>query len=834
MTPPFTALAVLAAVGTLSTFAGAQVRARYFPSPPPTRLVPESAPRRSVHDDAPRGLTAPPPFPRLETLDPTQETARAVSGEAGPGVTRLRLASEGAASVREVSRSAGLGRSAETRGGAGFSRNGAGRSTGATPRPVAARRPDAADENAAENGDFFDENALVKGRVFVDEQAGDPVWGFEGPTTRSDDDAFYVMGVRVSMADDALAGTPIPALADARRAHPDSPASPALCGADAACSWSEVHALSSETPPFDRDFARSSLVGDDWFGHQMTDYSVARGTFSGSLPGFVTKMTAGRNDAVHPPALEPVTASSAPGSAFVADSFIFEPRENVLGGTVVEHPSCAGSVAEKWDACLGQYFYTVNEVLVVPSTLRGFPSVAHEEMAARKGRETLLIGHFVRDDDADPTDAFQGLFYVREEEFDPPPPEEPAEPCADEADACEPAPTAEAPVSVFEGPITRLEGPAAGSAVDPWDEANWALMYIMGCPVRVHPDLVLGGPTSEGEPVRGANLLDLLDGVSGRGHALSVFGSTGKGVAERRDVVDRDTGLPQTMYVFREVVVELAENVIIYPDASDAAIETLEDGVETLRLFPDGNGGHQLAARLSSDANFPGRWLDAGGDPLDSLAAALEAAPDKSLGLGGYFSPADDSDGAGETAGTFYVVEGETTAPPAELPAVLVTRYNLRYSAAGEARAEIRGQYVSDVDLDVASPVRISLEMKYAEGGERGDGAFPCAETDGSDCLVASASGDDRTGSPGRILDDDDDAVVDETVDCEADPDFPRQCSFRIRVREDVAVAGLEDWPSYHAPLALQYLEKVFAIRVKADDDEETAAEATPGRVRFD
>jgi hypothetical protein len=70
------------------------------------------------------------------------------------------------------------------------------------------------------------------------------------------------------------------------------------------------------------------------------------------------------------------------------------------------------------------------------------------------------------------------------------------------------------------------------------------------------------------------------------------------------------------------------------------------------------------------------------------------------------------------------------------------------------------------------------------------------------------------------ILDDDGDAVVDETVDCEADPDFPRQCSFRIRVREDVAVDGLEDWQSYHAPLALQYLEKVFTIRVKADDDD--------------
>jgi hypothetical protein len=661
----------------------------------------------------------------------------------------------------------------------------------------------------------------------VDENAGDPIWGFEGPTTRSDDDAFYIMGVRMSMAGDGIAGTSIPALADARRVSPDSAESPALCGADAACSWSEVHVVSSE-PPSDRDFARDSQEGTDWFGHQMTDYSVARGTFSGSLPGFITKMTAGRNDAG---GLEPMTASPAPGSAFVADSFIFEPRENVLGGTVVEHPSCAGSVADEWDACLGQYFYTVNEVLVVPSTLRGFPSVALEQIAARKGQETTFIGHFVRDDDAVPTDAFQGLFYVREEEFEPEEPEEPAEPCEDE---CEPEAAAEAPVSVFEGPITRLEGPAAG---DPWDEANWALMYIMGCPVRVHPDLVLGGPDQRGRarPRReSARPARRRRRARTRAQRLRIDGQGRRRAPGRRrpryepssDDVRVSRGDRRARGERHHLPRRLRRRDRPWRTASRSCgcFRTETAGTSSRRGCPrtptspaDGSTRAAIPWTASQPRSRPRR-----------------TSPSASAGT---FRPPTTSDGAGETAGTFYVVEGETTAPPATLPAVLVTRYNLRYdSGDGEARLEIRGQYVSDVDLDVASPVQISLEMKHAEGGEGGDGAFPCADTDdGSDCLVASASGADRTGFPGTILDDDGDAVVDETVDCEADPDFPRQCSFRIRVREDVAVDGLEDWLSYHAPLALQYLEKVFTIRVKADDDgRETEAEATPGRIRFD
>ena len=139
------------------------------------------------------------------------------------------------------------------------------------------------------------------------------------------------------------------------------------------------------------------------------------------------------------------------------------------------------------------------------------------------------------------------------------------------------------------------------------------------------------------------------------------------------------------------------------------------------------------------DRNFPGSWLDAGGEALDDqsvegLHTALTSAPDWSLGLGGYFSISDDGDG---TAGTFYVVEGETTALPATLPAVLINRYRLRYDTNdGEVRMEIRGQYVSDEPIQ--GDMEVSLAMKYdTESG--GDGAFPCQ--DATECLVLSELG---------------------------------------------------------------------------------------------
>ena len=682
-------------------------------------------------------------------------------------------------------------------------------------------------------------------RAFVNEDAGDPIWGFEGPTTSSGLDDFHIMGVKINMANGDLSEfTAIPSLADTRAFGAGRAGD--LC-ATGECSWREVNPVPGDfgnllpgeinIAPDDSDFSRSGLsVGGNWFGQQMTDYEVERGTaFRGSLPNFITKMTAGLQAA--PPftdQLEPMTELES-GGPFVEDSFIFEPRENVIGGQIIRHDCVASAPCEEpceadftlaeWGACLDGSYYTVNEVVVVPSTLRGFSTVDFADIVVRwdSGQETTFIGHFIKQDGVSETDRFQGLFYIREEEFEPAPVEE-EEPCEEEP--CEPAPVVVEPLlSIYEGPITRLSESASPGPVSIASPETWNIMWIMGCPVHIHPDLILDGPTVDDEPIRGASLFELLDEDDDRGHALSIIGATGKGVAERVGQI----------YVMQEIVVELAENVIIYPDASADAAE-FDRTSNVLKLFPVAGSpqSFQMKVKLSEDRNFPGSWLDAGGEALDDqsvegLETALMSAPDWSLGLGGYFSISDDGDG---TAGTFYVVEGETTALPATLPAVLINRYNLRYdSNDGEVRMEIRGQYVSDGPIQ--GDMEVSLAMKYDT--ESGDGAFPCQ--DATECLVLSELGTDQTGAPGRIFYDDD--TIDESEDCEVEPEFPNVCSFRIRVRqEEIRVEGLgvtdTPWPEYHSSLKLQYLADVFTIVVTADDGEDTEVEATPGRIRVD
>ena len=675
-------------------------------------------------------------------------------------------------------------------------------------------------------------------RAFVNEDAGDPIWGFEGPTTSSGLDDFHIMGVKINMANGDLSEfTSIPSLADTRAFGAGRAGD--LCPTGE-CSWREVNPVTGDfgnllpgeinIAPDDSDFSLSGLSdGGNWFGQQMTDYEVERGEFfQGSLPNFITKMTAGLQ-AAGPSAgqLEPMTIFRF-GGDFVEDSFIFEPRENVIGGEVIRH-DCVASAEDftlaEWGACHEGFYYTVNEVVVVPSTLRGFPTVDFTDIVVRwdSGQETTFIGHFIKQDGVSETDRFQGLFYIREEEFEPAPVEE-EEPCEEEP--CEPAPVVVEPLlSIYEGPITRLSESASPGPVSIASPETWNIMWIMGCPVHIHPDLILDGPTVDDEPIRGASLFELLDEDDDRGHALSIIGATGKGVAERVGQI----------YVMQEIVVELAENVIIYPDASAAA--DFDGTSNVLKLFPvvGSPESFQMKVKLSEDRNFPGSWLDAGGEALDDqsvegLHTALTSAPDWSLGLGGYFSISDDGDG---TAGTFYVVEGETTALPATLPAVLINRYRLRYDTNdGEVRMEIRGQYVSDEPIQ--GDMEVSLAMKYdTESG--GDGAFPCQ--DATECLVLSELGTDKTGMPGRIFYDDD--TIDESEDCEVDPEFPNVCSFRIRVRqEEIRVDGLgvtdTPWPEYHPSLQLQYMAEVFIIVVTADDGEDTEVEATPGRIRVD
>ena len=247
-------------------------------------------------------------------------------------------------------------------------------------------------------------------RAFVNEDLGDPIWGFEGPTTSSGLDDFHIMGVKINMANGDFNDEPIPSLADPRAFGAGRAGD--LC-ATGECSWREVNPVTGPNDaPDDSDFSRLGLSdGGNWFGQQMTDYVVERGTaFRCSLLNFITKMTAGLQTA--PPftdQLEPMTELES-GGPFVEDSFIFEPRENVIGGQIIRHDCLASAPCEEpceadftlaeWGACHEGFYYTVNEVVVVPSTLRGFSTVYFAYIVVRwdSGQETTFIGHFIKQD----------------------------------------------------------------------------------------------------------------------------------------------------------------------------------------------------------------------------------------------------------------------------------------------------------------------------------------------------------------------------------------------------------------------------------------------------
>ena len=87
----------------------------------------------------------------------------------------------------------------------------------------------------------------------------------------------------------------------------------------------------------------------------------------------------------------------------------------------------------------------------------------------------------------------------------------------------------------------------------------------------------------------------------------------------------------------------------------------------------DTAGPYQFAANLSTDPNFPGHWLDVGGEPItmnddsapvtltpDDFAAMngiIGGAADKVLGLVGYYKVSEEqNDGMGIDAGNFYII----------------------------------------------------------------------------------------------------------------------------------------------------------------------------------
>ena len=84
-------------------------------------------------------------------------------------------------------------------------------------------------------------------RAFVNEDAGDPIWGFEGPTTSSGLDDFHIMGVKINMANGDFNDEPIPSLADTRAFGAGRAGD--LC-ATGECSWREVNPVTgTNTPP---------------------------------------------------------------------------------------------------------------------------------------------------------------------------------------------------------------------------------------------------------------------------------------------------------------------------------------------------------------------------------------------------------------------------------------------------------------------------------------------------------------------------------------------------------------------------------------------------------
>jgi hypothetical protein len=95
--------------------------------------------------------------------------------------------------------------------------------------------------------------------------------------------------------------------------------------------------------------------------------------------------------------------------------------------------------------------------------------------------------------------------------------------------------------------------------------------------------------------------------------------------------------------------------------------------VGSLRLFrdlefqPPAPAPFQVSGVMSKDPNFPGHWVDIGGEliidgtdgnPVTTKELeALLPATDQSLGLIGYYVLNDsDNDGKGTSAGNFYII----------------------------------------------------------------------------------------------------------------------------------------------------------------------------------
>ena len=299
-------------------------------------------------------------------------------------------------------------------------------------------------------------------------------YGFEGPITSANSSGFIVMNrVKVNMASETR---PIPGtMGD----HDRNPATP-----DRELNYRQLG----------RVLTAAGLTYNDLVNHPGLKGYIAKGI--GALP----PAAAGTNAAIVP-AIDPAT------NDFV--EFVFEPRENVLAGKLVQ---TAG--AETQDPADDRF--QLGGVAVTSSDLVGFPKVTHAELLAAVGSEITLIGHYMFDRNA---------FCAREAELPP------------EGEAPEVALT-----NGYEGPITAI---GAG------------FVEVMGSRLNVAADVEIPAVTPlDGQQVfRGQDLPFLADNQRGPYRFLPIIGATFAG----ETLADGNNNVSSVGFI------ELAENVIVAP-----------------------------------------------------------------------------------------------------------------------------------------------------------------------------------------------------------------------------------------------------------------------------
>jgi hypothetical protein len=299
-------------------------------------------------------------------------------------------------------------------------------------------------------------------------------YGFEGPMTAADRSGFIVMNrVKVDMSSETR---PIPGTMGDHDGNPVTP--------DQELTYAQLGTV----------LQSAGLTYDDLVDHPGLNGYIAKGI------GVVPPAAAGTNAAIVP-AIDPAT------NDFV--EFVFEPRENVLAGVLMQTVG-----AETQDPTDDRF--QLGGVNVTSSDLVGFPTVTHAELLSAVGSDMTLIGHYMFD---------QNAFFAREAELPP------------EGGAPELVQT-----NGYEGPITAL---GAG------------FIEVMGSRLNVAADVEIPAVTPlEGQQVfRGQDLPYLADNQRGPYRFLPIIGATFAG--ETLD--DGNNNVSSVGFI------ELAENVLVTP-----------------------------------------------------------------------------------------------------------------------------------------------------------------------------------------------------------------------------------------------------------------------------